>query len=174
MSQRFKDYEHLLRLAAVFAFGLLLFVVVRAQLVPDGFGRDGHYRPAAVDDVRARQIVHAGQAACAECHGDIVESRAKGLHQTVACESCHGPHAKHAEDPEIKAQKPDDKQTCVRCHAANTGKPRWFRTVNVAEHAGEERCISCHTPHTPCQSPEGEAACESGPSRLPGQEGRLP
>jgi hypothetical protein len=172
MPQRFKDVEHLLRLAAVFGIALLLFVVVRAQLVPEDFGKYGHYRPAAVDAVAARPIVHAGQAVCAECHTDTVELRTKGLHRLVSCESCHGPGAKHAVDPEVKAQKPTDKQTCVRCHAANTGKPKWFRTVNVADHAGGESCISCHKPHTPCESVAGDVICESGPSLAPVQEGR--
>lgn len=167
MPQRFKDVEHLLRLAAVFVFGSLLFVVVRAQLVPDDFGKYGHYRPASVDAAAARPLVHAGQAACVECHTDTADVRATGLHRVVACESCHGPQAKHAADPEVKSHKPDDRETCVRCHAANTGKPKWFRTVNVADHAGGESCISCHKPHRPCESVAGDAICESGPSRAP-------
>jgi hypothetical protein len=174
MPHRFKDIEHLLRLAAVFAIGLLLFAVARAELVPDDFGKYGHYRAGAVDAVRARPIMHAGQAACAECHSDTVDTRATGLHTVVACESCHGPHAKHAADPDVKAHKPDDKQTCVRCHAANTGKPKWFRTVSIAEHAGTDSCISCHKPHTPCESLDGDAICESGASKAPVTERRLP
>ena len=172
MSPRFKDVEHLLRLAAVFATALVLFVVVRARLVPADFGTYGHYRPAAVDAVRARPVVHAGQEACVECHTDVEEVRSKGLHHAVACESCHGPHAKHAADPEVKAHKPDDRETCVRCHAANTGKPNWFRTVVVDEHADGEGCISCHTPHRPCESRDGDAICESGPSNAPAAEVR--
>ena len=39
-----KDAGHLFRLAAVFLVGLILFLTVRALLVPKSFGRYGHYR----------------------------------------------------------------------------------------------------------------------------------
>jgi hypothetical protein len=70
MKFSFRDAEHLLRLAAIFLIGALLFVVVRAQMVPDDFGKLGHYRPSAIDDARKVAPVYAGQAACAECHTD--------------------------------------------------------------------------------------------------------
>src|SRR3954463_11376588 len=97
--KRFKDVEHLLRLAALFAGGLLVFGVARAEFVPKGFGTLGHYRASAIDDVRKKPIEHAGQAACAQCHGDIVDLRAKARQKSISCESCHGPLARHAEDP---------------------------------------------------------------------------
>lgn len=147
---RFKDVEHLLRLAALFAAGLIVFLIVRAALVPDDFGVFGHYRASALEDNRAKPIVYAGQAACAECHTDVVEVRAAAKHAGVACEACHGPAAAHAGAPDtVKPTLPDDRALCSRCHAANTGKPAWYRTVNVKEHAGEERCVTCHVPHDP-------------------------
>jgi predicted CXXCH cytochrome family protein len=146
----FRDFEHLLRLAGIFAAGVLVFVLVRAMLVPADFGVYGHYRASALDDARARPIVHAGQAACADCHGDVVATRAGAGHVRVACEGCHGPAAAHAEAPdERKPLRPDGREICARCHAASTGKPRWYRTVAVQEHAGSEKCISCHQPHAP-------------------------
>jgi hypothetical protein len=36
--RRFKDVAHLVRLAALFMGGLLVFGIARAQLVPEGFG----------------------------------------------------------------------------------------------------------------------------------------
>jgi hypothetical protein len=147
---QFKDVEHLLRLAAIFVVGLALFAVVRARMVPSDFGRLGHYRAGALNDVRARPIAYAGQQACAACHEDVVATRASGRHAPLACEGCHGPSAKHADDPgDAHAVKPDGRVLCARCHAANTGKPRWYRTVNVNEHAGDENCVTCHTPHSP-------------------------
>ena len=71
--KRFKDAEHLLRLGGLFLFGLLVFGIARAELVPATFGTLGHYRAQAIDDVRAKPIGHAGQAACAECHADVVD-----------------------------------------------------------------------------------------------------
>ena len=96
--RRFKDAEHLLRLAAFFLAAVLVFAVARAEFVPASFGKFGHYRANAIDDIRARPIAHAGQAACAECHSDVVELRAQARHKAIACESCHGPLAKHAAD----------------------------------------------------------------------------
>ena len=54
--KHFKDMEHLLRLAALFAVGVLVFGVARAELVPATFGTLGHYRAQAIDDIRAKPI----------------------------------------------------------------------------------------------------------------------
>ena len=148
--KRFKDVEHLLRLAALFAAGVLVFSVARAELVPKTFGDLGHYRASAIDDVRAKPLVHAGQAACAECHGDIVELRAKARHKGIACESCHGPLATHADGTNtVKPARPVATPLCIHCHAANTGKPKRYPTVVIKDHAGTESCLTCHKPHDP-------------------------
>jgi hypothetical protein len=148
--KRFKDVEHLVRLAALFLGGVLLFAVARAQFVPATFGDEGYYRASAVVEARQKPIVHAGQAACAECHVDVVELRAKARHKAIACESCHGPLARHAEAPDqVKPVRPEATPLCVHCHAANTGKSKRYPTVDVKEHAGTETCVTCHTPHDP-------------------------
>ena len=148
--KRFKDVEHLVRLAVLFVAGLLVFSVARAAFVPKGFGTLGHYRPGAIDDVRARPIQYAGQKACAECHVDVVDLRAQARHKGIACESCHGPLEKHAADPgQMTPKRPEARPLCVHCHAANTGKSKRYPTVDVKEHAGDESCITCHKPHNP-------------------------
>lgn len=148
--KRFKDAEHLVRLAALFAAGVLVFSIVRAELVPATFGTLGHYRASAIDEARALPLVHAGQEACADCHSDVVELRAKARHKLIACESCHGPLAKHAAAPgELKPTRPVATPLCVHCHAANTGKPRRYPTVVITDHAGTESCVTCHKPHDP-------------------------
>jgi predicted CXXCH cytochrome family protein len=147
--KRFKDVEHLLRLAGLFAVGLLVFGVARAELVPAGFGTLGHYRAGAIDDVRAKPLVHAGQAACAECHVDVVELRAAARHKAIACESCHGPLASHAAGDLLKPARPKATPLCVHCHAANTGKSTRYPTVDIKDHAGGEECLTCHRPHNP-------------------------
>ena len=149
MKFSFRDAEHLFRLALIFAIGAVLFVVVRAQMVPDDFGTLGHYRAGAIDDVRKRAPVYAGQAACAECHADIVTTRAAARHAAVSCEGCHGALASHATGELAKPARPDGRALCIRCHAAAAGRPRQYPTVVVKDHAGEESCITCHTPHNP-------------------------
>ena len=148
--KRFRDVEHLLRLAALFAVGILVFGVARAEFVPATFGTLGHFRARAIDDIRAKPIEYASQNACADCHVDIVELRAKARHKGIACESCHGPLARHAEDPSALTPKlPVATPLCTHCHAANTGKPKRYPTVDIKDHAGTESCVTCHKPHDP-------------------------
>jgi hypothetical protein len=150
MAGRFKDYEHVLRVALLFALGFTAFLVLRAWLVPEDFGVHGFYRAGALDDARARPVVHAGHAACLDCHADVVESRVGSRHERINCESCHGPLALHAAgDSEKPPARPDPRTTCVRCHAARAGKPTGFPQVDVADHAPEGACTACHQPHHP-------------------------
>jgi uncharacterized CHY-type Zn-finger protein len=145
-----KDAAHLIRLAVLFGAGLLVFGVARAALVPKDFGELGHYRTGAIADARATPIAYAGQKACAECHTDVVDTRAAARHKAIACESCHGPLAGHASDPGTSAAKrPEARPLCVHCHAANTGKSTRYPIVDVKEHAGDESCTACHKPHNP-------------------------
>jgi hypothetical protein len=145
----FRSYEHLLRLAAVFAFGAALFFGVRWLLVPSDYGRFGPYRAAAIAQNQARPIVYAGQVACVECHTDVADTRRGNAHAQVSCESCHGPLAAHAGDPAVAARLPDPRATCAVCHLTNVAKPRGFKTVNFSEHADDGPCTACHAAHAP-------------------------
>lgn len=150
MSHRFKDFEHLLRMAAMFAVGLGLFAVARGLLVPEDFGVWGHYRAGALDDNRQRPLVHAGAAACGECHDDVAASRAGGGHETIRCEACHGPLARHAAEPSDQAPAlPDGGTICLRCHLPAMAKPAGFPQVEPDDHAGGEPCDVCHAAHAP-------------------------
>jgi hypothetical protein len=147
-----KDAAHLLRLAALFAAGIIFFLLVRQIAVPAGFGKYGHFRPGAIDDVRARPISFAGKAQCEMCHPDQLKALLSGKHAHVACEACHGPQAKHALADDPMANKPvlpDTRVLCVRCHEANSAKPKKFPQVASADHSGGEACKSCHVPHRP-------------------------
>jgi hypothetical protein len=144
-----KDFEHLIRLAALFATGLLLFVVVRAEFVPADFGKYGHYRAGAVTQAAAKPIVYAGRARCTECHEDTVNEAAPAKHKVISCETCHGALLKHADDPAVDVPKADGQTLCLRCHGANTGKPSHQPTVVAKEHSDEDSCVACHKPHDP-------------------------
>lgn len=152
----FGHKEHLVRVAALFLAGTGAFFVLRALFVPEGFGRYGHYRAGALDENRARPVAYAGRAACVECHSDVPEAAKGGRHEAIRCEACHGPLAGHAGDPgEHPAVRPDSKVICARCHAANVARPAGFPQVDVAEHAGEEACTTCHPAHQPGEQKEG-------------------
>ena len=150
MGNRFKNAEHLIRVALVFVAGFILFLLVRGMIVPKSFGQLGHYRADALKDIAARTPSFAGREACANCHQEIVDLKATGKHAGVGCEACHGPLAKHVDDPgSVVPVLPDTKVLCVKCHEANSAKPRNFPQVISKEHAGDTACGTCHQPHKP-------------------------
>jgi len=147
---KYKDSAHLIRLAGVFLFGAVVFVAVRAAVIPKSFGQYGPYRGDALREIMARPVAYAGHEVCEGCHPDVAETKAKGVHAHVNCEACHGPQAKHAEDPgTVKPVLPDVAKLCVRCHSENIAKPNGFPQVNVKEHADGQACNTCHQPHSP-------------------------
>jgi hypothetical protein len=148
--ERFRDVEHLIRMALLFVAGTLLFLGARAALLPERFGELGHFRPGAMDDNAARPLVYAGRAACAECHGEVADALAAERHAAIGCESCHGPLGAHAADPEA-APPPelDVVALCSRCHAANLARPPGQPQVEPVAHAEGNACTECHTPHAP-------------------------
>jgi hypothetical protein len=146
----FKDIEHLVRLAVLFAIGLLAFVILRAAVVPRSFGQYGHYRGAAIAEIAARPIAFAGRGTCESCHSDVADQKKLGKHVVVACEACHGALAAHADDPgSVQPKKLDTAIVCARCPAANSAKPKWFPQVVTADHSGGLACDTCHQPHSP-------------------------
>ncbi len=150
MRRWFHDSGHLVRPAVVLLAGLALFLVVRAAVIPKGFGRYGPYRPGALDAIRQRPISYAGQDACVLCHEEQANARKAGKHAHVACEACHGPLAKHADDPTANVPKlPDVADLCRRCHEKDAAKPAGFPQVVTAEHSGGMACNACHQPHNP-------------------------
>jgi uncharacterized CHY-type Zn-finger protein len=148
--KRFQDAGHLFRVAAVFLVGFVLFLILRGVLVPRSFGQYGHYRGGAIGEMAALPISYAGHQVCEGCHTDVADMKSKGVHKGVACESCHGPLAKHAEDPaSVQPVKLDTAKLCVRCHEANLAKPKNFPQVSSEDHSGGAPCDSCHKPHSP-------------------------
>lgn len=149
MKTTWKDAGHLVRLAALLAVGVAIFLVVRAAVVPAGFGQYGHFRAGALDDNRNRPLRHAGQAACELCHSDVVEVKGKGKHAGVRCEACHGPQQAHVDDATKVPVKPDVRMLCVRCHEKNAGRPLKFPQVVSKQHYDGGLCKDCHQPHSP-------------------------
>lgn len=145
-----RSTEHLARVVFLLVLGIVTFLLVRQAIIPAEFGKYGHYRPAALDDVRARPVKFAGHEVCEACHSDEAGVKAKGKHSSVACEACHGPLARHAEDPaSLVPQLPDTAVLCARCHEANQAKPKSFPQVVTADHSNGLPCNTCHKPHNP-------------------------
>jgi len=145
-----RNGAHLVRMAALFAAGLVVFLAVRQRFVPHDFGTYGHYRAGALDDARAKPIKFAGQRTCVECHSDVAERRSASHPAKVSCESCHGALAVHASgDSPATPGRPDGRAPCLTCHQKNVSKPAWFPQIVAAEHADEGPCTACHQPHSP-------------------------
>lgn len=152
---KFKDAEHLVRLAVACVVVGAVLLLIRAHFVPKSFGQYGHYRGDALAELSNKPLSYAGHQACEDCHSDVLNIKKAGKHAGVNCESCHGPLAKHAEDPaSFVPQLPDTGVICARCHEANIAKPKDFPQVVSAEHSGGAVCKTCHQPHSPLQPPE--------------------
>lgn len=150
MSRIFRDSAHLIRPALVLLAGLVLFLIIRAVVVPKSFGQYGHYRGNALDTIAARPVAYAGRSQCAVCHEQEAKVHDGGKHAEVGCETCHGPLAKHADDPVANVPKlPDVANLCRRCHEKDAAKPRNFPQVETATHSQGLLCDACHQPHSP-------------------------
>ena len=153
MSGWLKDKGHLVRMAGLFAVGISAFLVLRAVMVPAGFGVYGHFRSGALGDNRARPLRFAGHAACEACHADVVAAREGSRHARIGCEGCHGPLMAHVQAGGVpKPARPDARVLCARCHNASPWKPKGFPQVVVAEHSPDGSCLACHKPHAPKMS----------------------
>jgi len=156
MKEFLRSTEHLIRVLVLLGLGVAAFLIIRWVVVPPNFGQYGHFRPAALDDIRARPVKFAGHATCEACHSDEAAAKAKGKHAGVACEACHGPQASHAEDPvSVVPKLPDTTVLCARCHEANASKPKSFPQVVPADHSGGLPCNTCHKPHDPLNARGG-------------------
>jgi hypothetical protein len=146
----FGDYEHVLRMAAVFAVAIVCFLGWRSWMVPKDFGQYGHFRGGAIADAAKRTPVFAGQASCVECHDDVQKVRLTGRHAAIGCEACHGPLGKHARgETDVAPVRPSTRAICLTCHTAKEGLPKAFPRIVVKEHSEAGPCTECHKPHAP-------------------------
>jgi hypothetical protein len=153
----FKDSGHLFRLASIFAAGFILLILARGFLIPHSFGQYGHFRGDVIPEIKAQPIAYAGHETCEGCHTDVLDIKKNGKHVRVRCEACHGPLAKHADDPgSVKPEKLDAAVLCVRCHEANSAKPNKFPQVASKEHSNGLSCDTCHQPHSPVIEVKGK------------------
>lgn len=151
------------RLFLLLGVAIVVALTVRALLVPEGFGKTGHYRADAPAEEAARAPVHQGAARCAECHDEQSTRHDKDVHVSVACENCHGAGDRHVAAQEGAGPADDDRMfrdlapaNCLACHARLVARPKLFPTIEVAAHYAlvgvkdrDTRCQACHDPHEP-------------------------
>lgn len=128
--------------------------IARVLLLPASFGEYGWFRSAALEENAAPKPVHSGMKSCEECHSDILQQLTKYEHQTVSCESCHGPSRPHAGDPDIPTPRGKfADRDCLRCHQSSPSRPAWLKQVEPYEHFRGDLCVGCHLPHQPKEVP---------------------
>lgn len=142
--------QQLIPLGILFTVVLAGYLVVRAILVPPTFGDHGHYRAAAVDQIKALPVSFAGTKACLDCHSDVYDLKQQSPHRGLSCESCHGAAAAHAEAPdETKPTVPSGRDLCILCHGYLESRPSGFPQIISATHNPGKSCMTCHNPHSP-------------------------
>jgi hypothetical protein len=156
--------EQISRLAVVIAVLVGGVLVTRFVVIPASYFSPRVHRAATVKRELARPISFAGVATCRECHSDEYDTKSKGYHKGVACETCHGPAAAHADDPtNIKPYAPRDRKFCPVCHSYDASRPTGFPQINPTAHNPLKACIACHNPHDPVppQVPQECSACHA-------------
>lgn len=160
--RKFNLPQQLIPLGILFIAALVALIVVRHFLVPPTFGEYGHYRATAIDDNLDKTVYYAGFSICADCHDDISDMKAGSNHHGVSCEVCHGPAAKHIEDPtEFTPEAPRSRGFCPLCHEYDPARPSGFPQIIEINHNPGQACITCHNPHEPVppHTPEECNAC---------------
>jgi hypothetical protein len=139
------------RLIPLFVIFIGLFLLARYFLVPESFGKYGHYRAFSLEENAAAIPHYAGRSACAECHDDVEAAKSQDVHAAIACETCHGPGQAHVDNPDsAQVIKPSGREFCGLCHSINPGRDRnVVNQVNLREHNVSKDCIECHNPHQP-------------------------
>ncbi|SMC38259.1 hypothetical protein SAMN02746065_101269 [Desulfocicer vacuolatum DSM 3385] len=136
--------------------------VVKAQLIPDSFGKYGHYRANAIDEEVQRPIRHGTNTSCLKCHTYEAAIHLKGRHNTISCEFCHGTYADHVSNGKKSGTLPVKKNTeistlCLRCHNTEikARSQAVIKTVAMPQHLESQEvklthtCNQCHHVHAP-------------------------
>jgi hypothetical protein len=164
VQQKYKSKynTHVIRIVVVMLVAGVLGIGLRALLIPDSFGRYGHYRADAIQDEMNREIRNGTNASCMACHPYIKEMHFSGVHKTVSCEFCHGPVADHIQYDKVIAKLPkkqggEIRALCLRCHnQIIRARPKEsIKMVSMPDHLQkkhvnlEHNCDQCHNVHAP-------------------------
>jgi len=156
--------EQVTRIASVLAVLVAAVLLIRFVLIPPAYFSTELHQSSTVKREVAKPVAFAGAAACHECHEEEAAKKATGYHKGLACETCHGPSAGHAEDPmSVKPFAPRDRKFCPVCHAYDTARPTGFPQINPDSHNPLKPCITCHNPHDPVPpaTPKDCSACHA-------------
>src|SRR6266545_415219 len=135
--------EQVKRLAVVIAVIVAGVLVTRFYAIPRSLVSTDLHRASTIERELAKPVKLAG---------------------SETCEGCHGPAAKHADDPTaVKPPAPRDRKFCPVCHAYDASRPTGFPQINPTVHNPLKPCIACHNPHDPVppRTPQACSACHA-------------
>ena len=142
--------EQIGRLAIVNGVLITAALVGRFYVIPRTLIETDVHWASTVQRQTAIPVKFAGAASCQECHTDVAEKKATSFHKNLSCEGCHGPAARHAEEPSVMAPvAPRGRAFCPVCHEYDAARPTGFAQVNATAHNPLKECVSCHNPHDP-------------------------
>ena len=161
-----ENSKHIWRAVILLLGGAAFIVSGRHFLVPESFGKIGHFRYDSIGEYRDKPVMHGNDVSCQKCHADQFAAHEQGKHQAVRCENCHGPVALHADkDKKIgDARVTRSWELCAYCHQPLASRPKDFPQVNFRDHMNQflakeglppkdtappRICFLCHDPHDP-------------------------
>jgi len=156
--------EQITRIGIVCGVLAAIVFVLRFVVIPQSYFSRELHEQATVTRETARPVSFAGSAACGDCHADEVETKTRGYHKGLACETCHGPSQGHVDDPTaVKPYAPRDRKFCPMCHQYDSARPTGFPQINPTAHNPLKPCITCHKPHDPVPPhvPQECSACHA-------------
>ena len=138
---------------AVLLVGVAVAVVALGAAFSLFYGEYGFHPAENARSWAALDPSYADSSLCERCHQPEYAVWVVSRHQTVVCESCHGPLAAHAAgtSPDASAgsmalaRVPEG--ICAACHSKVTGRPAAFPQVDLATHYPGAPCLWCHHPH---------------------------
>ncbi len=159
---------------AVAGVALVAVAGVAAVAASWAYGEFGYHPEESARSWAALAPQYADPAVCQACHLPEYTPWQASAHATVACDSCHGPLAKHAAtatDAAAAAAAAAEIETptadlCVLCHAQVPGRPLAFPVVDLDLHYAGGPCLGCHDSHaaSAVRPPEISHALDSLPA----------
>ncbi|MBI5648203.1 MAG: hypothetical protein HY962_14825 [Ignavibacteriae bacterium] len=163
-----KNSRHAVLILSLTGAVLVLVFFTTGLLRPESFGKHGHFRWNALQEIRAQGVALAGTKTCIGCHKDVWLLHEKDAHYNVPCVDCHGANARHVayhrRDPgsdtisATGARMPREYtlEGCLFCHRQLKARPKDFPQVDPRAHYTflhvndpTTPCIACHNPHEP-------------------------